>query len=92
MSITLEVFYTPGCAKCAQAKEALRAVVRDFDEQGVAWREVDILEEMDRAVDLGIAGVSAIAIDGELAFPSLPKPEALRRELRRRLASHDRPG
>jgi hypothetical protein len=40
---------------------------------------------MDYAIDLGIVGASAVAIDGEPVFPKLPKPEALRAELLSRL-------
>lgn len=87
MSITVEFFATPDCSKCAQAKAALREVVQALSEHGVIWREADILEEMDRAVDLGIVGPSAAAIDGELMSPTMPRPEVLHEELLRRLAN-----
>jgi glutaredoxin len=87
MSITVEFFATPGCDRCAQAKAALRQVAQALGDQGVVWREADILEELDRAVDLGIVGASAVAVDGELMSPQLPKPEVLRKELLRRLAN-----
>jgi thioredoxin 1 len=85
MTVKVEFFATPGCTKCAQAKAALKDVVQGFDPAQVRWREVDILEEMDYAIDLGIVGASALAIDGELVFPKLPKPETLRTELLSRL-------
>jgi thioredoxin 1 len=87
VSITVEVFFTPGCDRCEHAKGGLREVVHAMTDQGVFWRDVDLLENLDYAVDLGIVGASAIAIDGELVFPGLPKPEALRQELERRLAT-----
>jgi thioredoxin 1 len=87
MTVRVEFFATPGCGKCAQAKAALKDVTEGFDPAQVRWLEVDILQEMDYAIDLGIVGASAIAVDGELTFPKLPKPEALRRELERRLAT-----
>jgi thioredoxin 1 len=85
MMVNVEFFATPGCNKCAQAKAALKEVVQGFDLEMVRWREVDILKEMDYAIDLGIIGASAIAIDGELVFPKLPKPQVLRRALEQRL-------
>lgn len=87
MTIRVEVFFTPGCPKCARAREELRGVLQALSDQGVAWRDVDLLEELDYAVELGVLGPSAIAVEGELIFPALPKPEALRKELERRLAT-----
>lgn len=82
--ILVEIFSTPGCDQCAQAREALKAVASRLE--AVRWREVNILDELDYAVDLGVLSPPAIAIDGELVFPNLPGAERLRQELMRRLA------
>jgi len=84
--LRVEVFSSPGCVKCARAKAILRAVADELGGARISWREVDILEETDYAVDLGVIGAPAIAIDGALVFPSLPRPAKLRAELLRRLA------
>lgn len=47
----IELFYTPGCAKCAGATAALKAAVQALS--GVEWCEVNVLDDLDRAVDLG---------------------------------------
>ncbi len=83
--IKVEVFSSPGCGKCGQAKTLLKAVAEELGADKVAWREVSILEEMDYAVDLGVMASPAIAIDGELVFASLPSAAKLRAELDRRL-------
>jgi len=83
--IKVEVFSSPGCGKCVQAKEVLKAVAAELGQDKIAWREVNILEEMDYAVDLGVMASPAIAIDGELVFVSLPGTSKLRAELLRRL-------
>lgn len=80
--ILVEIFSTPGCGKCAQARQPLKAVAESLS--AVRWREVNILEELDYAVDLGVLSPPAIAIDGELVFPTLPGTERLRQELMRR--------
>lgn len=85
MSIKVEAFSSPGCGKCAQARDTLKAVVDELGEKRAAWRDVNILEEMDYAVELGILSPPAIAIDGELVFPALPSPNRLRAELIKRL-------
>ena len=51
----------------------------------MSWRDANILEELDYAVELGIFSPPAIAIDGELVFPALPSPSRLRAELIKRL-------
>ena len=81
MRIKVETFSAPGCSKCAQAREALKAVVDELGPERVSWRDVNILEEMDYAVELGVLSPPAIAIDGELVFPALPSPKRLRAEL-----------
>jgi predicted thioredoxin/glutaredoxin len=50
------------------------------------WREINVLDEMDRAVEYGVLSLPAIVIDGELAFASLPTPQQLRAVLIRRSA------
>ncbi len=85
MSIKVEAFSAPGCGKCAQARDTLKAIVGGLGEKRVTWRDVNILEEMDYAVELGILSPPAIAIDGELVFPALPSPNRLRAELAKRL-------
>lgn len=85
MSIKVEAFSSPGCGKCAQARDALKAVVEELGEMRVTWRDANILEEMDYAVELGILAPPTIAIDGELVFPELPSPDRLRAELVKRL-------
>jgi glutaredoxin len=83
--IKVEVFSSPGCGKCGQAKSMLKAVAEELGANKVQWREVNILEEMDYAVDLGVMASPSIAIDGELVFVSLPSVGKLRSELEKRL-------
>lgn len=83
--ITVEVFSSPGCAKCMHAKTMVRALVAELGPKRVLWREVDILADTERAIALGVLSAPAIAIDGILVFPSLPPPQRLRRELLERL-------
>lgn len=78
----IELFYTPGCAKCAGATTALKAAAQALP--GVEWCEVNVLDDLDRAVDLGVLTLPALAVDGELVFTALPTAEQLVAELRRR--------
>ncbi|WP_018991693.1 glutaredoxin domain-containing protein [Aromatoleum toluclasticum] len=88
--IRVEIFSTPGCDRCARARQTLKAVAERLE--AVSWREVDVLSELDYAVELGVLTPPAIAIDGVLVFPSLRAPERLLAELRRRLERADNGG
>lgn len=76
MTVKIEVIAAPGCKKCASAQGELYAVaVSVLGEGRLVWREVGVLEELDYAVSLGVLTMPAIAVNGELTFPSLPTPE-----------------
>ena len=85
MTIKIEAFYTPGCDKCAQAKERLKTIVEEIGKDRITWRDVNVLEEIDYAVELGVLSPPAIAIDGALVFHALPSAERFSRELLKRL-------
>jgi len=84
--IKVEAFSTPGCGKCGHARDALKAVVDELGPDRVSWREVNVLDELDYAAQVGVLAPPAIAIDGELVFPALPTPQRLRAELLTRLS------
>lgn len=86
MPVEIEVFTSPGCGKCGRAREVLRHIAQDMGEQHIRWREVNIRDELDHAVELGVLAAPAIAIDGELVFTTLPSARRLREALQDRLA------
>ncbi len=90
MAINVEVFSSPGCSKCGHTKEVLRRLADELGGDEIAWREVNILDEMDHAVALGVMSTPSIAIDGELVFTSLPSAKRLRAELEGRLGRGDK--
>lgn len=80
----VELFHTPGCEKCAEGKQALRATAEELVAD-LVWRELNVLDELDYAVELGVLRLPAIAIDGKVVFSSLPTCGQFRRELTRRI-------
>ena len=86
MVIKVETFSAAGCRRCDDARDALKAVVDELGAGRVTWCELDIMEKLDYAVELGVVSPPAMAINGELVFPALPTPERLRAELAERLA------
>lgn len=81
MPIKVEVFSSPGCGKCGHAKEVLKKLAEELGGNSINWREVNILEELDYAVELGVLSTPSIAINDELVFTSLPSAKKLRNEL-----------
>jgi thioredoxin 1 len=82
----IDVLQATGCAKCLPEISDLRAAAWAVD-PGVEWRELDILQAIDYAVELGVLKPPAVAIDGELVFPSLPSPDALAAAMRSRFGA-----
>lgn len=80
----LELFYTPGCEKCSDSKDELKATATELIPD-LVWRELNVLDELDYAVEVGVLTLPAIAIDGEVVFASLPTSRQLRRELIKRI-------
>ena len=89
MKILIEVFAAPGCSKCAQKRHALRAITEELGADRFGWHDIDLLENIERAVELGVMSPLSLGFDAELVFPALLTPERLRAELARRLARPD---
>ncbi len=88
--VKIEVFSSVGCGNCAAAENALHRLAESLVLGQSAWRHVDVLEELDYAVELGVLSLSAIAI-GRLVFSSLPSPNEFERELRKVLGHPAQP-
>lgn len=86
MTIRVEIFTSPGCTHCVQAKNELEHLVETVGDDRLQLRTVEVLDEIDYAVVLGVLSTPAIAIDGELVFTSLPSTRKLRQVLKERLA------
>lgn len=82
----VELFHAPGCSRCAAARDDLKAAA-ETAVIGLEWREINVLDEMDYAVENGVLSLPAIVIDGELVFSSLPTSQQLRAALIRRNAA-----
>lgn len=80
----VEIFYAEGCDSCSEPRSQLRAAVLAAFPEGANWHELDILENIDYAVDLGVLTVPSVAIDGRLVFATLPTVQQLLGELSER--------
>ena len=76
----VELFHTPGCPACVAASAELRTAAHEAVKD-VQWHEVNVVDSLDRAVELGVLALPSIAIDGELVFTSMPTVAQLREAL-----------
>ncbi len=85
MHLNIEIFSSPGCSKCTHAKDVLQKLASEIGGNKIQWREVNILDDLDYAVSIGVMTTPSIAINGDLIFSSLPSAKKLRAELEARL-------
>ena len=86
MTMKIEIFYTPGCSECVAAHAMLRTVAQEAVKD-VEWRELNVLDDLDYAVELGVLTLPSIAVDGKLVFTSMPTATQLRQALLKRSAA-----
>ena len=79
----VEIFYTPGCSECVAAHAKLRATAQDAVKD-LEWLELNVLDDLDHAVELGVITLPSIVVDGELVFTSMPTVTQLREALIKR--------
>lgn len=85
MAVHLELFYSPYCPRCRKAREQVRSFAAKWPAERLQFRELDVLQELDRAVAVGVLQTPALAIDGKLIAGPVLSPRALETLLRQRL-------
>ncbi len=76
----VEIFYTPGCSACGARHDELRAAAQEAVKD-LEWREINVLDRVDHAVQLCVMTLPSLVIDGELVFTSMPTVAQLRKAL-----------
>ena len=76
----VELFYRPGCSACGDRQAGLRTAAQEAIED-VEWREINVVDSVDHAVELGVMTLPSIAIDGEVVFTAMPTVGQLRKAL-----------
>jgi hypothetical protein len=69
-----------------EAKAVLRELVAELGEQQFELRFVDVVENLDHAVEVGVLATPALAVNGELICSSLPGKRKLRKLLMQQIA------
>jgi len=71
-AVAVDLFWASSCTRCQQAKLEISNVISQLENKRLCYREIDVLEEIDYAVDIGVLKTPSIAINGKLIFSSLP--------------------
>lgn len=82
MQLLIEVFTAPDCPRCAGVSAMISRVGKDL---GARVRLVNVLEEIDYAVRLGVLMTPAVAINGNLEFAGPPSEKRLLKALTREM-------
>ena len=85
-TVKVELFTADFCSRCRSAKTALLGAIEDLGRERFELRLLDVVEEIDHAVALGVRATPAIAVDGELVHPARPTVDRFRMILRDHLA------
>ena len=85
-TVKVELITADFCSRCAGARTALVRAIEDLGQERFELRLLDVLEEIDHAVALGVLATPAIAVDGELVHPARPTVDKFRVILRDHLA------
>ncbi|MEX2352868.1 MAG: thioredoxin family protein, partial [Gammaproteobacteria bacterium] len=73
---------------CQKAMALVREVIDELGDNRVHYREVNVVDEIDYAVQLGVLSAPAIVLNGELVFPSPPAKAKLRQAILKRLGEY----
>lgn len=83
--IKVELIAAAGCSKCTISRAELKGAAESVAKEQLVWREVNVLDEIDYVVDLGVLTLPAVAINGKLIFKALPSSAELQREIRKHM-------
>jgi len=72
MKVQLELFTANVCAYCAQAKSVLSGLVEELDNDQIELKFIDVVENIDHAVAMGVLVTPALTVNGQLVFSPLP--------------------
>ena len=79
--ISIEIFCAPNCNRCGKAVELVKQIAEDMDNTNIQWQKLNVVDNIDYAVALGVRATPAIAINGKLAFTTTPSKIILKSKL-----------
>lgn len=84
--VIVEVLTAAGCQHCRSTQALVQDAIAEINDNRLHYREINILDDIDYAVQLGLISAPGIAVNSELVFPARPSKAKLLRLIRDRLA------
>jgi len=86
VTVTIELFYSPMCLYCPEAKKILMEIAEELDEK-IRVKEINVLSSagMEKAEKYGVKGVPTIIVSGRVKVEGVPARERLRKIIQQEL-------
>jgi len=86
VTITIELFYSPMCLYCPEAKKILMEIAEELDEK-IQVKEINVLSSagLEKAERYGVKGVPTIIVNGRVKVEGVPARERLRKIIQQEL-------
>jgi len=85
-AVVVNVLTATGCDRCQKARTLAKEAITELGDSRVHYREINVVDEIDYAVHLGVMSTPAIALNGELVFPAPHSKARLRQAILTKLA------
>ena len=89
--IVVEVFSASACNRCVKAKQEIVQLVEQLNQdlhltnrnktRMIRYQDIDVVENIDRAVALGILSTPSIVINDQLIYTNMPPMSDLKAKL-----------
>jgi len=86
--ILVEVFSAESCNRCLNAKQKIIKLIEQLNSENsqqnttiITYHDVDVVENLDRAVALGILTTPSIVINDQLVYTNMPSIAEFKRKL-----------
>jgi len=86
VTITIELFYSPMCLYCPEAKKILMEIAEELDKR-IRVKEINVLSSagLEKAERYGVKGVPTIIVNGRVKVEGVPARERLRKIIQQEL-------
>jgi len=83
--ITIEIFSSSFCSRCQKSKNDIKEIIASVEQKEIEYKEIDVVEQLDYSVSMGVLTTPSIAINGKLLFTSTPSRSELEKQINRLL-------
>jgi len=75
--IDIDIYCAPNCNRCGRAVSLVKRVLEDMQDNNIQYQKINVVDEIEAAVAIGVRATPAIVINGKLEFAATPNEQAL---------------